>query len=173
MGMRNEGAKSERICRGIDSSSLRQKIDREALLAAIETELPDVEHYMDLRSGEILIIVGPVWTDDTETVAIDEIARDNRRLAHLVRAEPDCYELVPSIASEAGFRWMQEFAATIADRDLREKLQKLLRDCTDDCFQVFRRALPGLPDMERERWFAFRNEKIEEFINAWLEGLGA
>ena len=66
---------------------------------------------------------------------------------------------------------MQEFAATIASDQLREKLQKMLRDCTDDCFRLFRRALSTLPDRARERWFAFRNEKIEEFINAWLEGL--
>jgi hypothetical protein len=171
--MKSDGVKPERVCKGIDSAALGRKIDREALVASIETELPEVEHYLDLRTGEILTIVGPVWTDDAETVPMDEIARDNRRLSQLVRAEPDCYELVPSVASEAGFRWMQEFAATIADPSLRERLQKLLRDCTDDCFDAFRRSLPSLPESERERWFAFRNEKIEEFINAWLEGLSA
>lgn len=170
--MKNEAAKSQRVCKGIDSTRLGQKIDREALVASIETELPDVEHYLDLRTGEILTVVGPIFTDDA-TIALDEIARDNRKLAERVRAEPDCYELVPSVASEAGFRWMQEFTATIADSGLRERLQKILRDCTDDCFQAFRRTLPSLPDSERERWFAFRNEKIEEFINAWLEGLGS
>lgn len=171
--MKNEATKLKRVCKGADPTHLGQKIDREALLASIETELPDVEHYLDLRTGEILTVVGPVYTDDQTVVALDEIARDNRKLAERIRAEPDCYELVPSVASEAGFRWMQEFAATIADDNVREKLQKTLRDCTDDCFQAFRRALPHLPDSERERWFAFRNEKIEEFINAWLEGLAS
>lgn len=173
MNYDSEGVKPQRVCQGIDSASLGRKIDREAMIAAIETELPEVEHYLELRTGEILTIVGPVWTDDSETVPVDEIARNNRRLSELVRGAPDCYELLPSIASDAGFRWMQEFAATVADDELREKLQKLLRDCTDDCFAAFRRALPQLPDRERERWFAFRNEKIEEFINAWLEGLSA
>jgi hypothetical protein len=171
--MSSQGAEPKRVCEGADSSGLGRKIDREALVAAIETELPEVEHYLDLRTGEILTVVAPVWTDDAEQVALDEIARDNRKLALQIRAAPDCYELVPSVASEAGFRWMQEFAATIADESLRGKLQKLLRDCIDDCFQAFRRELPHFPNEERERWFAFRNEKIEEFINAWLEGLGA
>ena len=170
--MKSEGAKPQRDCKEADASSLGQKIDREALVAAIETELPDVEHYIDLRTGEILTVVGPVFTYDG-IVALDEIARDNRKLAERIRTEPDCYELGPSIASEAGFRWMQEFAATTADASLREALQKILRDCTDDCFQAFRRTLPNLPDDERERWFAFRNEKLEEFINAWLEGVRA
>lgn len=171
--MKNEGAETGRLCKGIDPADLGKGIDREALIAAIETELPEVEHYLDLRTGEILTVVGPVWTDESEPVALDEIACFNRKLALRVRSEPDCYEIVPSVASEAGFRWMQEFAATIADTPLREKLQKTLRDCTDNCFQAFRRTLPRLPDPERERWFAFRNEKIEEFINVWLEGVGA
>jgi hypothetical protein len=68
---------------------------------------------------------------------------------------------------------MQEFAATTASAPLRERLQKILRDCTDDCFRAFRRELTRLPEEERERWFALRNEKIEEFISAWLEGLSA
>jgi hypothetical protein len=162
----------KRVCQGADAERLGQRIEREALIAAIETELPEVEHYLDLRTGEILTVVGTVWTEETEIVALDEIALDNRKLALRVRAEPDCYELVPSVAPEAGFRWMQEFTATVSDNRLREKLQKTLRDCTDDCFQAFRRALLRLPEGERERWFAFRNEKLEEFINAWLEGLG-
>ena len=171
--MKDENLRRARACKGMNSEHLGGKIDREALVAAIETELPEVEHYLDLRTGEILTVVGPVFIDDAERVAMDEIALDNRKLAERIRNEPDCYELVPSIATEAGFRWMQEFAATIADDALREKLQKILRDCTVDCFSRFRHALPHMPEMERERWFAFRNEKIEEFINAWLEGLGA
>lgn len=170
--MENKGAKPERVREEVDFTHLGQKIDREALVASIETELPDVEHYLDLRTGEILTVVGPLYSDD-ETVALDEVVRDNHKLAQRIRAEPDCYELVPSVAPEAGFGWMQEFAATIADDGLRETLQKTLRDCTDDCFQAFRRSLPRLPERERERWFAFRNEKIEEFINAWLEGVGS
>jgi hypothetical protein len=171
--MSGEAVEPKRVCKGFDSTGLGRKIDREALVAAVETELPEVEHYLDLRTGEILTVVAPVWTDDAETEALDEIARDNRKLARQIRAEPDCFELVPAIATEAGFRWMQEFAATVAHDSLREKLQRLLRDCTDDCFEAFRKELPNFPDEERERWFAFRNEKIEEFVNAWLVGLGA
>jgi hypothetical protein len=146
-----------------------EEINREALIAAVETELPNVEHYLDLRTGEILIIVVRL-SDDDDTGALDAIARDNRQLASLVRAEPDRYERVPSIAPEAAFRWMQEFAASIVDESLRHELQTILRECADACFEAFRRALQGAPEEERERWFAFRNEKIAEFIDAWLEG---
>lgn len=144
--------------------------DREALIAAVETEMPDVEHYVDLRTGEVLTIVCSAG-DKGADEPLDEVVRDNHALARRVRAEPDAFEPVPSIAPEAAFRWMQEFASTIADERLRVRLQKFLHDCTDDCFRAFRRELlRRAPLEERERWFAFRNEKIAEFIDAWLEG---
>jgi hypothetical protein len=146
-----------------------EEFNREALIAAVETELPDVDHYLDLRTGEILIVVSGVPAD-MDTGELDEIARDNRQLASRVRAEPDRYEPVPQIAPEAAFRWMQEFAASISDDELRQRLQKVLRECADACFEAFRRALMDAPEEERERWFAFRNEKISEFIDEWLEG---
>jgi hypothetical protein len=147
-----------------------KEIDREALIAAVETELPDVEHFLDLRTGEILIVVGGINEVDADTGELDEVARDNRELARRVRAEPDCFEPVPEIAPEAAFRWMQEFAASVADLRLRNKLQKVLMECEDQCFRAFRHALRRAPEEERERWFAFRNEKISEFIDAWLDG---
>jgi hypothetical protein len=147
-----------------------EKIDRAALIAAVETELPNVEHFLDLRSGEILIVVGGISAGDADAGELDEVARDNRELARRVRAEPDCYEPVPTIAPETGFRWMQEFAAGVADTRLRRQLQKVLRECADQCFQGFRRVLKGATQQERERWFAFRDEKIAEFIDAWLDG---
>ncbi|HEY0005972.1 MAG TPA: UPF0158 family protein [Pyrinomonadaceae bacterium] len=147
-----------------------EEIDREALIAAIETELPEVQNFLDLRTGDVLTIVGPLSEDETELEALDEIALDNRHLAELVRAEPERYELIPSIASEAAFRWMQEFTATVADDLLRQRLQQTLRACDDDCFKAFRDALLDAPEEERERWFAFRDEKIVEFIDTWLEG---
>ena len=147
-----------------------EEINREALIAAIETEFPLVQHFLDLRTGEVLTIVGSVWDDELNLEALDEIARDNRQLAERVRQEPEAYEPVPSIAPEGAFRWMQEFAASVADERLRSSLQKALRECTDDCFEAFRHALVDAPEEERERWFAFRNEKISEFIDAWLEG---
>lgn len=149
-----------------------EEIDHEALIAAVETELPNVEHFLDLRTGEVLTIVAASESEKTDTAELDEIAADNRRIAHSVRSEPERFRRVPSIASEAGFRWMQEFAASIALTQLRDEMQKALRDCTDDCFQAFRRCLQSAPEEERERWFAFRNEKIAEFIDEWLEGRG-
>ncbi|HEY0405761.1 MAG TPA: UPF0158 family protein [Pyrinomonadaceae bacterium] len=148
----------------------KEETDYEALIAAVETELPQIDNFLDLRTGEVLTIVGLEKSERMDTGELDEIAADNRRLGLRVREEPERYARVPSIDPEAGFRWMQEFAASISDEPLRAELQRMLNDCRDDCFQAFRRRLHSAPEEERERWFAFRNEKLEEFIDAWLEG---
>jgi hypothetical protein len=145
-----------------------EQIDLEGLIAAVETELPDVEHYLDLRSGQILIVVK---TDGTEDISkLDQIARDNLALSRCVHLEPEAYERIPSIASDAALRWMQEWAATVADDEMRDRLERVLRSCTDDCFRAFRQELSNAPQEERERWFAFREEKLAEFVTEWAEG---
>ncbi len=145
-----------------------EELDREALIAAIETELPEVEQFLDLRTGKVLTIVGPIWGETEELETLDEIARDNRLLAERVRREPQRYVRIPSIAPEAAWRWMQEFASTVPDDAQRASLQVLLRECSDDCFNAFRDWLVEAPPTERARWFAFRNEKLNEFIDEWI-----
>lgn len=147
-----------------------EEVNREALIAAIETELPEMRQFLDLRTGDVVAVVNPELVKATDPDELDEIARDNLMLAERVRAEPERYEPVPSIAPEAAFRWIQEFISTIADASWRERLQKSVHDCSDDCFAAFRGSLQDAPEPERERWFAFRAEKLDEFLDAWLEG---
>ncbi len=52
------------------------------MIAAVETELPDVGQCLDLRTSEVLTIVGSVWYNEADMEALDEIARDNRALAN-------------------------------------------------------------------------------------------
>jgi hypothetical protein len=144
-----------------------EQIDLEGLIAAVETELPEVEHYLDLRSGQILIVVKTDGIEDLRK--LDQIAQDNLALSHRVHSEPEAYERIPSIASDAALRWMQEWAATVADDELRGRLEGVLQNCTDDCFRAFRQELSSAPQEERERWFAFREEKLSEYLTDWVE----
>jgi Uncharacterised protein family (UPF0158) len=148
----------------------REQVDLEGLVAAIETELPDVEHYLDLRSGEILTVVKKdPWVD---TGRLDTVALENLALSRRIREEPEAFEQVPSIAIEAGFQWMKEFSATVEEKALRERLEGVLYECTDGCFKEFRREIMKAPENERERWFAFRDARLKAFVVDWLEGNG-
>jgi hypothetical protein len=148
----------------------REQVDLEGLVAAIETELPDVEHYLDLRSGEILTVVRKdPWVD---TGKLDPVALENMALSRRIREEPEAFEQVPSIAIEAGFQWMKEWSATVEEKALRERLAGVLYECSDDCFRQFRREIMNAPENERERWFAFREARLKDFVVDWLEGNG-
>jgi hypothetical protein len=146
----------------------REQVDLEGLIAAIETELPDVEHYLDLRTGEILTVVKKdPWVD---TGRLDPVALENLALSRRIREEPQAFEQVPSIAVEAGFQWMKEWTAAIEDNALRERLEGVLKVCSDDCFKAFRREIINAPEDMREQWFAFREARLKEFVVDWLEG---
>jgi hypothetical protein len=148
----------------------REQVDLEGLVAAIETELPDVEHYLDLRSGEILTVVKKdPWVD---TGKLDAVALENMALSRRIREEPEAFELVPAIADQAGFQWMKEWSATVEEKALRERLEGVLYECSDDCFKEFRREIMNAPEDERERWFAFREARLKDFVVDWLEGNG-
>src|SRR4051794_23428756 len=130
-----------------------EQVDVEGLIAAVETELPEVEHYFDVETGQVLTVVKT--SDDIDESKLDQIALDNLAVAKKIKANPGEYELVPSIEAEAGFRWMQEWAATVADEHLRRRLMDVLHSCTDDCFKGFRKELLTAPIETRELWFAF------------------
>jgi Uncharacterised protein family (UPF0158) len=147
----------------------RVNIDLEGLIAAIETRLPHIENYLHIPSGEVVTVVNR--PDRPNTQELDEIARDNLLLSAKVKAEPDAYAPVPHVAPDLAFRWMQEWSSTVADETLRTGLLSVLQTCEDECFEKFRNAIGSAPESERERWFAFREEKLTEFVLEWVDGL--
>jgi Uncharacterised protein family (UPF0158) len=147
----------------------RANIDLEGLIAAVETQMPHIENYLHLRSGEVVTVVNRPNRPDTQE--LDEIARDNLLLAAKVRAEPEAYAAVPDVASDLALRWMQEWSSTVADETLRNRLLSTLQSCDDECFENFRVAMSSATEEERERWFAFRQEKLTEFVLEWVDGL--
>jgi Uncharacterised protein family (UPF0158) len=147
----------------------RVNIDLEGLIAAIETRMPHVENYLHIPSGEVVTVVNRPNRPSTQE--LDEIARDNLLLAAKVKAEPEAYAPVPRVAPDLAFRWMQEWSSTIADETLRTRLLSVLQKCDDECFEQFRDAISSAPDAERERWFAFREEMLAEYVLEWVDGL--
>ena len=144
----------------------RETIDFEGLISAIETEFPNVEHYLELGSGKVLTIV--TSPPRSETSDEDLIARDNLVLSKRVQAEPQAYERIPTIDAEMGLSWMRTWSKSVEDPGIRDRLLGVLRDCTDDCFKAFRRELLNVPEDVREGWFEFRAAKLRDFVAEWI-----
>jgi len=115
------------------------------------------EHYLDLKTGEILFL--SEYTDDEET----------RSLRERIEEEPDRYEQIPRAESHEGYEDMEDFIATVKDEHLAELLELAING--RGAFRRFKDVLLRYPE-ERERWFQFKDERIEERARGWLDDIG-
>src|SRR5690606_478944 len=82
-----------------------------------------------------------------------------------IAADPS-YVRVEPVSSREQYRWMERFIQMLDPSDLRDELTLAI-----DGRGAFRRfkdvLMVNAP--ERERWFAFRSERLRVFMEAWLE----
>ena len=104
--------------------------------------------YLDLETGEVRMV--PEDEIDAEL--------DTGRLIHV---EP--------LGSRVEYRWMEEFTGTVRDARLRGRLEVALDG--RGAFGRFKNVLLDFP-AERERWFAFRDERLHAAAREWLGELG-
>jgi hypothetical protein len=138
----------------VDRKSL--KIDLDELCSAMEDSSYEHEYYLDLTTGEILFL--SEYMDDEET----------RKLRERIEEEPDRYEQIPRAESHEGYKDMEDFIATIKDEHLAELLEVAING--RGAFRRFKDVLLRYPE-ERERWFQFKDERIEERARGWLDDI--
>jgi hypothetical protein len=124
-------------------------IDWESLEDAFENNAPEVHSYLHLVSGEVLRVVDGIA--DPEMHA--RIASD----AAYLRIEP--------VSSREQYRWMERFIPMVDEPVLRSQLSQAIDG--KGAFRRFKDVLIGFTQ-ERERWFAFRSERLRVFMEAWL-----
>lgn len=113
--------------------------------------------YLDLRTGEVQMVPVGRFGDDDELPSEDEIDA-GLEAGHLVYVEP--------LGSSVEYGWMAEFAATVSDARLRDRLEVALDG--PGAFRRFKNVLAG-DAAARERWFRFRDERVREAMRGWLE----
>ena len=124
-------------------------VDWEALEDAFENNAPEVHSYLHLDTGEVLRVVDGIA--DPEMHA--RIASDQNYL----RVDP--------VSSREQYRWMERFIPMVEDPELRERLGRAIDG--KGAFRRFKDVLMSYgPD--RERWFAFRSERLRVFMEAWM-----
>src|SRR5262249_14937188 len=137
-----------------DAGRLRDvPIDWEALEDAFENNAPEVHSYLHLGTGEVLRVVDGIA--DPEMHA--RIASD----PNYMRVEP--------VSSREQYRWMERFIPMVEDPDLRDRLTTAIDG--KGAFRRFKDVLMSYGP-ERERWFAFRSERLRVFMEAWLSAHG-
>ena len=132
------------------TASLRDvPVDWEALEDAFENNAPEVHSYLHLTTGEVLRVV-------------DGVA--DPQMHARISADPNYLRIDP-VSSREQYRWMERFIPMVDETELRGKLANAI-----DGKGAFRRFKDVLMTYaaDRERWFAFRSERLRTFMEAWL-----
>ena len=124
-------------------------IDWEALEDAFENNAPEVHSYLHLVTGDVLRVVDGVADPQMHA----RIAADQNYL----RIDP--------VSSREQYRWMERYIPMVEQPDLQAKLAQAIDG--KGAFRRFKDVLMSYAS-ERERWFAFRSERLRIFMEAWL-----
>jgi hypothetical protein len=124
-------------------------VDWEALEDAFENNAPEVHSYLQLTTGEVLRVV--------DGIADPEM--------HARIASDTDYMRVDPVSSREQYRWMERFIPMVEEPELRERLAAAIDG--KGAFRRFKDVLMAYGP-ERERWFAFRSERLRVFMEAWL-----
>jgi hypothetical protein len=136
------------------AKELRQvPVDWEALEDAFENNAPEVHSYLHLVTGEVLRVVDGIADPDMHA----RIASDSN------------YMRVDPVSSREQYRWMERFIPMVDDEELQGRLGAAIDG--KGAFRRFKDALMSFGP-ERERWFAFRSERLRVFMEAWLTAHG-
>ncbi len=135
----------------------RLKIDIEDLTMAMEESSYEHEYFLDLQTGEILLISD--YMDSRETAEVRKKIDD----------DPDRFEEIPKADSREGYQDMEDFIDTIKDGHIAEVLSTAIEG--RGAFRRFKDTLLRYPD-ERERWFKFKGDLMKQRAMEWLDEIG-
>ena len=124
-------------------------IDWEALEDAFENNAPEVHSYLHMDTGEVLRVVDGIADPEMHSRIATDVS----------------YMRIDPVSSREQYRWMERFIPMVEDTQLRDRLTHAI-----DGKGAFRRFKDVLMSHgpERERWFAFRSERLRVFMEAWL-----
>ena len=131
--------------------SAPMRIDWHELEAAFTFASPENCFFLFLDTGEIVFM-----SDDMDQ-------EEREELEERING-PGSVEVKPPESHEK-WRWMADFTETVEDDHLRELLEVALQG--KGAFRRFKDVLLHAPP-ERERWFRYEAQKLQEAIDRWV-----
>ena len=160
----------------MDKDKKKLKADLEMIANAMEdTDRMDMDYYLDKETGEVIVLLEEMFRyaeEDQDKVREDlpDWQKEQVKLAQdILFKNPDRYIRIPERPSYEGYNLMVEFAEKVEDELLREKLYIALDG--KGAFRRFKNVIADYPDY-REKWFKFRDEKMNKKVIEWLNSIG-
>jgi hypothetical protein len=163
------------------------KINLDDLETAFETDSALAEGYIDLETGQVVLISEDIRARHAEVrefmrqhgVGLEEAlarlcldgweeagVRDADRVEH---DSGDRFVAVPSFPSSASYRDMEDFIETVPDAAVRDLLSQAIRH--KGPFRSFKDAIGRHAKVEAA-WYAFKQARARQAMLAWLGGEG-
>ena len=166
-------------------------VDLEDLAMAFETERSMFDYFFDLETGETILVTHETrseleaWyeqaaeqdpeaeTDLTALLAAEGVegwqAEELLDADRVGRGFGVRIVRVPREDSREGYREMEAFIDTVENAHMRDHLERAIRG--RGAFRRFKDTLLD-DEAERQRWFVFKNRRMEQRVVAWLGTLG-
>lgn len=141
------------------SEKIQVPADLQELSFIFEDSSCEHRSYLDLKTGEIIRIFDDIMEPDEKEELDDRVEE----------GLGERYITIPNAESHDGYRDMEDFIETVNDMNLKEKLNTAIAG--KGAFRRFKDVLNYYPK-ERERWFKFKDEKVLERVNEWLDEEG-
>jgi hypothetical protein len=154
---------------------------------AFDSDNEVISYYLDIETGEnnsvsddergLLENIYELYYDEqTQTVDWEVAFKDehipdwqHERIQDADRVEAGFgshFIAVPSESSQEGYRDMETFIDTVRNPRLHDQLERAIGG--RGAFRYFKDVLLDYPT-ERERWFSFKQERLQQRIREWLE----
>ena len=138
------------------------------IIGALESAGSEYTHYLDKRTGEIVLVTDedmtaaqeneliseyPDWQRDSILKA-GEVFRDSKQLIQL----PDQFDIHE-------YQIMEDFCIQFEDRDIDQELHRLIKGSG-----AFRRFKNAIHEMSVEKaWYEFKRTELEKIAIEWLD----
>lgn len=150
------------------------KVDLEEIGMHMETrDRYDQDYYLDKESGEVEILLKECMDVVEGGREIDDLPDWQKEMVKtaedILYTHPDRYEWIPEKPSYEGYNLMVEFAESVEDERLGEKLAIALDG--KGAFRRFKNVLYDYPEY-REEWFKFKQRRMNQEVIEWLQSIG-
>jgi len=137
------------------SENVQVPADLQEICFIFEDSSCEHRSYLDLKTGEIIQIFDDIMDTDEKEELDDKVDE----------GFGERYITIPNAESYEGYQDMEDFIETVKEVKLKEKLYNAI--ARKGAFRRFKDVLNFYPK-DRERWFKFKDEKINERVNEWL-----
>ncbi|MEW6110008.1 MAG: UPF0158 family protein [Nitrospirota bacterium] len=153
---------------------LKVDLDDIAFIMEMSDDFGSVKLF-DTETGEVIDmpdeVMSAVESEDEEKInGLPEWEKELVEAAERVLSDDaGRYVEIPRKPSYESYNLMVEFASSVKDRRLMEKLDIALDG--KGAFRRFKNVLSAYPE-EEKRWYTFKNERLRQEVIEWLNSIG-